>query len=176
MKYSVASPSFTKFGLKLHQLFVNKLPAYIIDGTLSVLGQKTYAVKRCKQMLKAVEATEYFMTNGWTFHNKNVQSLHETLCPVDKEVFNFDISQLDWKEYFETYQLGIKKYLLNEPTNQMAESHTSMNRLYLLHCIMRLILLFGTLCIVFCDSAFDMYSCLFAGVLYIISCSHGLLE
>lgn len=50
----------------------------------------------------------------WIFSNKNVRGLWDKLNNSDKTLFPFDIKQLDWKEYLETYHRGIITFLLKE--------------------------------------------------------------
>jgi len=169
--YPDGSAKYSKFPHQLHMFFVNIIPAYVIDGIFRVLGRKPFAVKLCNKMLKAIDALEYFMIRNWTFHNTNVRSLYDALSPVDKDVFNFDISQMDWKDYFETYQLGIKQYILDEPADSLPEAKKSMNRLYWLHCIVRLIMMYGAWCIVSSDTACVLYSSFFHGASHILSCA-----
>lgn len=44
------------------------------------------------------------------------EHLHLTsaVCHYISQLYNFDVRQLHWSEYIESYCLGAKKYLLNE--------------------------------------------------------------
>lgn len=169
--YPGGSAKSSRFTHQIHMFFVNVLPAYITDIVLRVLGKKPTAVKLCNRMLKAIDALEYFCINEWKFHNTNTRSLYELLGPSDKETFNFDIAKMDWEEYIETYQLGVKQYIVKEPISTLPESKTSMNRLYWLNCILQLILLYGAWCIVSSDNACVLYSAFFHGASYLLSCA-----
>lgn len=168
--YPGGSPKSTNFMHQLHIFFVNVIPAYITDMVLRIMGKKTIAVKLLHRMQKALGVLQYFMLDTWTFHNTNTRSLYQSLCPVDKELFNFDISQLDWKEYIETYQLGIRQYIMKEPMNTLDDAHRRMNRMYWLHCIARLTLMYGAWCIVSSNTAWEVYVGFFNGVSHLLSC------
>jgi len=165
-------PGFTsrlsKFTFHLHMFFSNIIPAYITDGILTVLRKKPFAVKLCDRMLKTMNTYEYFMTRNWKFDNTNTRNLYKALSPVDKDIFNFDISQVDWKSYMDTYQLGVKQYILKEPLSGLDGARKSMTRLYWLDWIVKLIMMYSAWCIVSSDSACNLYSNFFHGVSHIL--------
>ena len=55
-----------------------------------------------------------FIFNEWLFHNSHTVDLHKTLSGEDREVFNLDISKLDWDDYFTQMIQGVRRYLNNE--------------------------------------------------------------
>lgn len=44
------------------------------------------------------------------------------------QVFNFDVRQLHWAEYMESYCLGTKKYVLNEELSGLPAARKHLNR------------------------------------------------
>uniref|UniRef100_T1IQ15 Fatty acyl-CoA reductase n=1 Tax=Strigamia maritima TaxID=126957 RepID=T1IQ15_STRMM len=70
-----------------------------------------------------------FTCNQWEFNSDNVRKLWNSLPPNDQNTFNFDIKQINWKNYFETYHLGCKSYLLKESVETATTSRKRYARL-----------------------------------------------
>ncbi|CAL4157563.1 unnamed protein product, partial [Meganyctiphanes norvegica] len=171
LKFSRKTQSRKKKILEMGYFYDKKITGVVAYIVLPPLGKWHQAVKLYNRMQKALSVLQYFMLDTWTFHNTNTRSLYQSLCPVDKERFNFDASQLDWNEYIQTYQLGVKQYIMKEPLNTLNDGQRAMNRMYWIDCIVRLILMFGAWCIVSSDSACGLYSAFFDGVSYLLSCA-----
>lgn len=63
---------------------------------------------------QTVEVLGHFMTREWTYVNYNVQAMWHRLDRRDQRLFNFDMTDFNWKEYLENHFKGILIYLLNE--------------------------------------------------------------
>lgn len=74
----------------------------------------------------------YFGTRSWDFKNNNVQTLWRSLDPKDKELFFFDISQLDWDKYFYTYIRGVRQYLVKEDPSTIPQGLKKLRRYVLI--------------------------------------------
>jgi fatty acyl-CoA reductase len=46
---------------------------------------------------------EFFAINEWKWSNKNVEKLNKELTEVDKKIFNFDLSTLNWTDFMDDY-------------------------------------------------------------------------
>lgn len=44
------------------------------------------------------------------------------------QVFNFDVRQLHWAEYMESYCMGTKKYVLNEELSGLPAARKHLNK------------------------------------------------
>jgi fatty acyl-CoA reductase len=55
-----------------------------------------------------------FIFNEWLFHNAHTIDLQKTLSGQDREVFNLDVSNLEWEGYFAQMIQGVRQYLNNE--------------------------------------------------------------
>lgn len=53
--------------------------------------------------------------------------LSPVLFPV-LQVFNFDVRQLHWAEYMESYCMGTKKYVLNEELSGLPAARKHLNK------------------------------------------------
>jgi fatty acyl-CoA reductase len=69
-----------------------------------------------------------FIFSEWRFQNSQTKELQKKLSGQDTEMFNLDISQLDWVDYFDDMAQGVRMYLNNEQprTLQAAKRKDSM--------------------------------------------------
>lgn len=74
-----------------------------------------------KKVHKFSAVISYFSTQQWRFYNNNVKELSKTLTPGDRALFDFDISNLNWEEFFYTYVRGIRLYLIKDTFETIEE-------------------------------------------------------
>lgn len=135
----------SKFAYNLYFFFLHWIPAYIIDGVFIIIGKKPMLRKAYTKIAKFSEVLAYFATREWKFHNNNTQSLFEELCKADKHIFNFNMDDMVWADYFYTYIRGIRVYLLKDPVDTVADGIKKNNRLKILHYFFCSII--GVLCL-----------------------------
>lgn len=56
----------------------------------------------------------YFTTSEWNMMNDNMMKAYHDLSETDKKLFPFDISTIDWADYYRDSSLSVKKYLFKE--------------------------------------------------------------
>lgn len=89
--------------------FVNHtIVAYTGDFFLKLIGKKPTLVLIYSRLMRMVNTLKPFTTKQWLFKCTNVTSLYERLSPVDKELFNFDVRQVAWSDYLDSYYIGSK--------------------------------------------------------------------
>lgn len=76
-------------------------------------------VDQYKKIGRFTDILEYFSTREWTFCNRNVRGLWDKLNDDDRTIFPFDIKQMHWEEYLDTYHKGILKFLLKEGADKL---------------------------------------------------------
>lgn len=81
---------------------------------------------------KASACLEYFTTRQWAFADNNVQALCRSLSPEDRDTFDFDVTNINWDGYIESYVLGIRRFLFKESPHTLPKSRTIMRR-YVTH-------------------------------------------
>lgn len=70
---------------------------------------------RIKQMTDTLTP---FTSNQWLLCDSNVRELNQQLDTVDRQLFQFDIGNIDWPQYIRNYILGARIYTLkDEPRN-----------------------------------------------------------
>lgn len=141
----------------LYILFLHYLPAVMIDAFAMVIGKKPRYVfqravsfvcdlmfalhssspfsllKTYKKIHRFMDVIEYFSMRQWEFPMDNMNNLWAALTPRDQELFNFDISKLDWDVFLHHYYLGIRQYLLKDPMETIPAATARYKRLYWLH-------------------------------------------
>ncbi|XP_026740170.1 fatty acyl-CoA reductase wat-like, partial [Trichoplusia ni] len=123
----------SKFFYTLFCFLLHWIPAYIIDGIAVLIGKKPMLRKAYRKITKFSEVMAYFATREWKFDNSNTQKLYSELCDADKHLFDFDMSALDWNDYFYSYIRGVRVYLLKDPVETVPEGLKKLNRLRMLH-------------------------------------------
>lgn len=143
--YPYGSAKTSEIHHRAHMFIVSGIAAYATDFVLTLLGKRPFAVKVYKKMNTAIDALQYFMLRDWTFHNENVQGLWASISPSDKEVFQFSIDDLNWEKYIDAYQLGCKKFILNEDISEAALEKARTNMSWKWVQLQLLMLVFGFL-------------------------------
>ncbi|KAI9579192.1 hypothetical protein GQX74_004664 [Glossina fuscipes] len=111
------------------------LPATILDCFSLIMGKKPRLLKTYKKIHRFMHVIEYFAMRQWDFGIDNVQDLWNSLSERDKELFYFDMDQLDWDRFLQQYLLGVRQYLLKDPIETRSEALSRWNRLYWMHQI-----------------------------------------
>ncbi|KAI5630981.1 male sterility protein domain-containing protein [Phthorimaea operculella] len=90
------------------------IPAYLIDAVCLVLGKQRQFVKLYTKGYKLFTLYSFFSTNEWFFSDRNLWTLKESLSPADQQIYNFDTSQIDWKELMLIWGIGLRKYIYQD--------------------------------------------------------------
>ena len=67
-----------------------------------------------KKIHKVVNLLSAFSTNYWEFSADKTLNLWKSLPEIDKTLFDFDMSALDFKTYLPEYVDGIRIYMAND--------------------------------------------------------------
>jgi len=129
--------------------FCHIIPGYIFDFILVILGKKPRLVKTYKKIHNTTSLLNYFTENDWTFSNANTNGLWNSLTPREKELFNFDMTTIDWKQYFYNSLQGMRLYLAKESPATIPKAKKMYKKLEMLHRLLQ-ILLYGSLVFVLC--------------------------
>eukprot|EP00118_Oscarella_pearsei_P026103 m.309396 g.309396 ORF g.309396 m.309396 type:complete len:518 (+) comp46321_c0_seq1:89-1642(+) len=99
----------------LYWKFVSHLmPAYFMDLFARMFGKKPRMVQAIGKLEKALTTLDFFTQRMWHWTHVNGDRLLAKLSPEDKQHFDFDVRGLDWEKYYETFAVGIKKFVLHE--------------------------------------------------------------
>ncbi|VVC30446.1 Male sterility, NAD-binding,NAD(P)-binding domain,Fatty acyl-CoA reductase, C-terminal [Cinara cedri] len=116
------------------------VPAYAVDAIARITGRQQKLVKIHQRLQKAVSCLEFFTTHEWNFKNNNVQVLFSILDPNDQQTFYFDVSQLDWRSYIQSYIWGTRQFVLKDDPNTVPSAKKRLRRMYYLHRTSQLIM------------------------------------
>uniref|UniRef100_A0A2A4JS90 Fatty acyl-CoA reductase n=1 Tax=Heliothis virescens TaxID=7102 RepID=A0A2A4JS90_HELVI len=131
--YYLFTITSSRFLYTLYCFLLHWVPAYIIDGVAVIIGKKPMLRKAYTKITKFSEVMAYFATREWKFDNSNTQKLYSEMCEADKHLFDFDMSTMDWNDYFYNYIRGVRVYLLKDPVDTVPAGLKKLNRLRLLH-------------------------------------------
>ncbi|CAG2056910.1 unnamed protein product [Timema podura] len=90
------------------------LPAHIIDILSRVFGKKPFMVNIQTKLSKASTFLKYFSTRQWHFNDDNTRELSSILSEDDKRIFLFDVREIHWPTYIESYILGVRQFIFKE--------------------------------------------------------------
>lgn len=69
----------------------------------------------------------------WNFRNDNVQRLWKKMKPSDRELFQFNMTALNWDVYHYTYLRGARVYLLKDPMETIPEGRVKYRKVQAAH-------------------------------------------
>uniref|UniRef100_A0A336L0D6 Fatty acyl-CoA reductase n=1 Tax=Culicoides sonorensis TaxID=179676 RepID=A0A336L0D6_CULSO len=130
----------------LMQFFYHLVPAFFMDIGLIISGKKPKMVKIYQKIHKFCDVISYFNTRRWYFTNSNVMALWKKLDPKDKQIFYFDMNDLDWNEFTRESIHGIRQYLMKDDPSTIPDAIKRMKNLKVLHYI-----------VVYASNAFLLY-------------------
>lgn len=70
----------------------------------------------------------YFSMRDWDFRIDNVEDLWNRMTNIDRQIFFFDMKQLDWDFFLQQYFRGIRRYLLKDPLETIPKALIKWNR------------------------------------------------
>ncbi|XP_015189986.1 PREDICTED: putative fatty acyl-CoA reductase CG5065 [Polistes dominula] len=85
---------------------------------------------RLHKMLKVLS---YFSLKEWKFKNERWTEALSKLQKEDQELFYCDIKDVFWDNYFRTFLLGVRLYLLKDPMETVPKARKKWRRLYWIH-------------------------------------------
>ncbi|XP_015367357.1 PREDICTED: putative fatty acyl-CoA reductase CG5065 [Diuraphis noxia] len=144
-KYGLQSPSIKAIWPIMLRLSKNKyeytilcfllhiLPAFFIDSLAKLMGKKPQLMDAYKKMHKFSEVVAYFALQSWMFHDNNTTSLMKKMSKLDQSLFRFDMTKLDWNEYFKNHVLGIRLYIVKDSIDTIPEAIKRNKKLYMIH-------------------------------------------
>jgi alcohol-forming fatty acyl-CoA reductase len=130
-------------------ILLHMLPAMLLDLILYFSGRRPKVMELQRKLYVANCAMSYFMLHNWKYSNTNTSALISSMPPDDRDIFSFDYSHIDLRQYFKTAITGGKKFLLHEDMNRLDAARTHYKRLYLFITIMKYIIFIGILWIMY---------------------------
>ncbi|CAH1977794.1 unnamed protein product [Acanthoscelides obtectus] len=143
--YFIGSP----FWYALVRLLLHIIPASIVDALLFLTGNKPRALDIYRRMHKLCGALQYFVTRSWSFSNNNMSNVWQKMSEEDRGIFNFNIRDVHWMNFYHHYTRGIRKYLLKESEEHLEEDRIRNERFILLKDILKYLMIYAIISTVF---------------------------
>lgn len=87
-------------------------------------------LKKYKRIHQFVDVLSFFTNKDWEYENGNIMALWEKMSSQDKKLFNFDMSTINWNEYFKHYIKGIRVYLFKDELNNVQTARIRYQRYF----------------------------------------------
>lgn len=116
------------------------IPAYLIDFLARLLGKQPKLVRFYSKADRAMACLNFYTIRQWRFISDNAILLLEKMSAQDREIFYFDVRQINWRQYITNYVAGTKKYILKDNT-PVEEAKIIIQRFYWLKKATQAILL-----------------------------------
>ncbi|EDW44836.1 fatty acyl-CoA reductase wat [Drosophila sechellia] len=119
----------------LAAFFLHTLPGYFFDMLLRLKGRKPILVDLYRKIHKNIAVLGPFSSTTWNFDMTNTKELREAMSKQDRNLYDFDMAQLDWDDYFKAAMYGMRLYIGKEkPTAEsIAKGLRLRMRLKVLH-------------------------------------------
>ena len=130
-------PSMEEFQQKLDSRMA------LLDFTIQVLDKlpiraakrkrRQLALKQSgiKALLHYIRIYAPYTRTSFEFETRKMQGLYDALSPTEQQRFNFDVSQIHWRRYFQEIHIpGIKKHVLKIEGSTADDSETDSARAF----------------------------------------------
>ncbi|XP_018318430.1 putative fatty acyl-CoA reductase CG5065 [Agrilus planipennis] len=122
------------------RIFLHLIPAYILDSVTWLSGGRPIMLKVQDKLTKAAACLEFFTLHEWNFDDRNVKALSATLNEKDRNEFNFDVAQIDWESYIESYIIGIRRFIFKDEESTLPKARKQVSRLFWTYRILQVLL------------------------------------
>ena len=109
-------------------IFLNLIPAYILDGLTRLGGGTPKVVRRLSRFKIGLLALEWFANRQWVWRNDNVAALDKELNGADRKYFNFRVHGIDWREYVDNYYWVLRTHVLKNKPETVDTTRRKLDR------------------------------------------------
>ena len=95
----------------------------LIIVILNKLHLQYFQVRLYRKAFRALSVFDYFFTRYWVFASSNNLELWSKLSDRDRKIFYYNVKDLDWRAYFETYIVGTRQYIFKESITTVPEAN-----------------------------------------------------
>ncbi|XP_054280079.1 fatty acyl-CoA reductase wat-like isoform X2 [Macrosteles quadrilineatus] len=129
----------------MYQWLLHLIPALCIDMFLVVTGKKPKLWSVYKKVHKFTKVITYFSKRQWLFHNDRMIRLWDSLDPQDKEIFNFDISALDWDDFLKNTITGLRCNFFKDKPDTLPAAKRKQFMFFIVHQLLKFLLIGGVI-------------------------------
>lgn len=99
---------------KVLHFFYHLLPALLLDSVLKLVGHKFRLMRVYQKIEKLNDVLNYFSFNPFEFEDIQTEKLWQRMSDVDKQLFRFNMNELDWETYLKDMYFGMRKFMLKD--------------------------------------------------------------
>ncbi|XP_061386498.1 putative fatty acyl-CoA reductase CG5065 [Musca vetustissima] len=132
--YPNATITMNKYVHMFNMIFFMWLPAVLIDGLLTIAGQRRFMIRIQKRIAVGLEVLQFFTTRKWDFRNERLLRLLDTLTPADLEQFEVQVEnrEYDIDGYLLSCCFGGRLYICKEPLENVPKARIIFKCMYVL--------------------------------------------
>ncbi|XP_037933870.1 fatty acyl-CoA reductase wat [Teleopsis dalmanni] len=117
--------------------FLHNIPGYILDLIAMVTGQKRIYTKAYRKISKIIYMMSWFGLKEWKFAHRNIDELDAMLVGEERRLLQFNMTTINWNEYFRSYLSGIRKYFFKDNDNKLQKRKTIYRRMLFVHNLLK---------------------------------------
>ncbi|XP_031634319.1 fatty acyl-CoA reductase wat-like [Contarinia nasturtii] len=114
-------------------ILYHAIPGLIFDFVLKFTKNPRRLMPLYRKTHLFMVKLRYFMTQQWTFCNKNMYAVYERMCDHDKAYFPSDVRNFQWDAYCYNYNLGLLRYIGNETIEDFEPARRRMRKFHIAH-------------------------------------------
>ncbi|EFX77101.1 hypothetical protein DAPPUDRAFT_54566 [Daphnia pulex] len=108
---------------QLNVMLCHIMPAVIADCYARCVGQRANKVRiQNSKAFRALSAFDFFFSKQWKFISKNSDGIWSKMSAKDRQIFYFNVRDINWRAYFETYILGTRRFILKDDISTLPEA------------------------------------------------------
>ncbi|XP_055526899.1 fatty acyl-CoA reductase wat-like [Wyeomyia smithii] len=115
------------------QIFYHFIPAVLFDCLARLKGMEPKVLYIYRKVQQFSDVLTCFTMNEWIFLNDKMRKVYDSMTPEDHTYFPVDIRRINWGDFFLTYLLGLRKYILRESLENLKQSQRKGLMLLLAH-------------------------------------------
>ncbi|KAJ2938365.1 hypothetical protein O0L34_g13290 [Tuta absoluta] len=138
---------------------VHWIPAYLIDGVCFLLGKPRQFVKLYTKAYKLFTLNGYYTTNEWKFSDRNLTILRKNMSEADRQIYNFDVKDIDWTEFMMVWAIGLRKYIVKDGLKDTEYAVRKQKWFYMANIVV--VALYGLMWLKLFSVVFSGVQCLF---------------
>ena len=102
--------------------------AAFFDLMLLMTGGKPKLLRILSKSHKTIGVLAFFLSQDWNVSGVNCLKAYNRLSREEQQIFNCNMSNIDWKAYFEKYWLGIRKWAFREDLDNLEQAKKRLKR------------------------------------------------
>ncbi|XP_011182842.1 fatty acyl-CoA reductase wat [Zeugodacus cucurbitae] len=118
--------------------FLHNIPAYMLDFIAMLTGRKRIYIKAYRKISRVIYMMSWFGLKDWRFAHNNIDELDAMVCKTqERNLLQFNMATINWREYFRSYLSGIRRYFFKDNDNKLQKRRAFYRRLQILHQLLK---------------------------------------